>query len=302
MSTSKQQAWKPRVSASSRLEGVTPRTRVEDVLAQLTAGLTDSVKAEYRNAWRRVWPRETTVAEYARVTADQLEVAAGKVLEQYKPSTVQHTFMVLRRAWGALRRAQLVEGNPFAGMERIRGAKVPLWNVAEPGEVEKLEKAYPPGSLERAVLLMLGLHGLRAAELAKLTWGSVTEERGDKVIAWRAKMGRVRRMALQPAALAAVLAWRARCGARDEPLSPLVPRRGGKRPLTRFGVTYLVRRACERTLGHRVTAHGLRATYISDVIGRKGIEAARQLAGHESIVTTQRYSRWSIIKDDERKF
>ena len=174
----------------------------------------------------------------------------------------------------------------------MRG-NVPEWNVLHPGELAQLEKVLKAHPLDRLIVLALTMQGWRVSELCTLKWSDLTvDASGDTIASFIGKGGKPARQMVQPEVLKAAKTWAGPAGKGAFVL-------GG---FSRFDVHYIVTKWTKKVLGRRVTPHGLRATYISGVIARKGIEAARQLARHSDIKTTQRYSRWAVVKDDVLKF
>ena len=262
-----------------------PTPALEKVLARL-----DSPRS--KEAYQQSWARWCSVQSGppASWTRESITLAVAALAKKYKAASTRHTFDVAHHVWAA--ELGTKKGSPFEDVEvpSTRG-NVPEWNVLHPGELKKLEKTvrFP---LDRLVILALALQGWRVSELCSLKWSDLTVDKdGDTIASFIGKGGKHARQMVQPEVLKAAKAW----AGGDE--SSLVL--GG---YSRFDVHYIVTKWTKKLLGRRVTPHGLRATYISDVIARKGIEAARQLARHADIKTTQRYSRWVVVKDDVVKF
>jgi integrase len=244
---------------------------------------------------------------------------AGK----YSRKTLAMAFVLGKGLRRFLRLRELVLADCFDAVRVRVGNNVPEHNVLKPGELEKVievldraargdEAAQVKAGVNRhsarhllAVVLMLGRHGLRIHELAKLKLADVqVDTNGAHVATFRGKGGKLARMALSPEAVAACEKWRSR----------LAQRSGGfARPGSSTGSSFYcpgpsgvmmsrtttaasLARVTEDLLGHRVTPHGFRATFISTVISKHGIEKARKLARHSSLTTTQRYSRWEVLE------
>jgi len=253
-----------------------------------------ATKDAYRQALARFF------AAGGLVTVDQVKVVAPEDLPRLlralggSPATVKHTVSVARSFYAHLRAEDTSVVDPTTGFKTPPiGDNVPSWNVLHPGDpAEVLALIEDPH--DRAVFLALLLQGWRCSELCALTWGQVRKEQDNRwVVEWRGKRGKQRVQGLQPMVLEAVRAL----GGTVKPNAPLLITRSGK-PWTRNTVYAVITRYA-KLAGKHLSPHGLRATYISSVISRKGIEAARQLAGHSSLATTQRYSRWQITRDDD---
>lgn len=260
---------------------------LEKVLARL-------VSPRSKEAYQQSWVRWCAVAsaEPREWTRALVTSAVQKLSTKYKPASLRHTVDVARSVWSAEMGTK--RGSPFEEVElpSFRG-NIPEWNVLHPGELAKLEKELRGHKLDRLVILALAMQGWRVNELCALKWSDLTVDKdGDTIASFIGKGGKPARQMVQPEVLKAAKAWAGPAGKGVFVL-------GG---FNRFDVHYIVTKWSKKVLGRRVTPHGLRATFISDVISRKGIEAARQLARHADIKTTQRYSRWVVMKDDVVKF
>ncbi len=135
--------------------------------------------------------------------------------------------------------------------------------------------------------------GLRVGELLALKWQDLDLVAGHLIVRrtlWRdqegtPKSGRNRKVPLSDEALATLKAHRHLKGAYvfcDE--------RGGR--LSHSIVKDVVPTACRRAgLGKRITTHGLRHTFASQLVMRgASLKAVQELLGHESIEMTLRYS------------
>lgn len=234
----------------------------------------------------------TTLAEAKALAEADMPKLIRALERKYKPATVALTVSAARQFYRALRVDDPELVNPLADVQITVPNNVPDWNVLHEGaSAELLSKV--TDLKDRAVLLCLVMQGWRVSEFCKMTWRHVRESPdGEHVVQWKGKRGKLRNQRLQKTVYEALQAL----GPPASSDAPLVAAEG-KRPYTRFEVYNIVKR-CAKKAGFKVTPHGLRATYISSVIARKGIEAARQLGGHESIETTRRYSRWKIDDDD----
>ncbi len=214
--------------------------------------------------------------------------------KDYAPSTVSQTLVVARQFYKALAIDEPELKNPLADVSVPVPANSPEWNVLHEGDTKKLLKEIEDPR-ERAVILTLVLQGWRVSEFCRMTWGNVRAKGDRYVVEWRAKGKKLRVQGLQPAVLGAAQEL---AGEKPTPKAPFIARDEFGRPYDRHRVYKIVRKYAAAA-GFRLTPHGLRATYVSSVIDRKGIEAARQLAGHQSIATTQKYSRWKVERDDD---
>jgi site-specific recombinase XerD len=252
---------------------------------------TDATKTSYRNALRRF----LDIAGLTTLEAAEKLKSAQDVLSTLErdsePATVAHTISVARQFYKHLKLSGRDVADPTFGLAVKHADNVPDWNVLHEGDSAKLLQLVK-APRDRAVLLALILQGWRVSELANMQWRQLRETKTGWEVEWKAKGRKLRVQGLQASVLEAIRAL----GGREKPSDPLIPK-SGQAPLTRKDIYRIVTKY-SKAFGRRVSPHGLRATYISSVISRKGIDAAKQLAGHKDISTTQRYSRWVVNRDD----
>jgi integrase len=146
----------------------------------------------------------------------------------------------------------------------------------------------------RVIVLLSVKAGLRAAEIANLTWQMIVEPTGNvsshiELRDHAAKMGSGRTVPMNALLHEALVAWRARNPGDDAVISS---ERGGK--MTPLSIVIWVARAY-RALGlDGCSSHSGRRTFITRaarVVHKAGgsLRDVQLLAGHRSIQTTQRY-------------
>lgn len=251
------------------------------------------------NSWNRFCTAAgvETLGDLQALTTEDVEEVQEQLRESNAMSTARHTLTIAKQMWRYLKRVGMVEENPFEQAERFRGKNnVPHQNVLFPGELEKMEAALQLGTLERALVTVLARQGWREHVLMSLTMKQLHYDGLRWTAVFLTKGNKQRTQVVDRRAMEAVKAWRERLG-RLVPLSPdtsaFVPSVRGF--LSASTIYKKVTQTTRRVLGRVVTPHGLRATFISAAIAKHGLEAARQLAGHENIATTQRYSRWVVV-------
>lgn len=284
----------------------TPLEDVPALLSKELQHLSPNAQKNLKSGWLKLvqaLAAANTIKGLESVTFEDIEKRRAQLCTEYKVNTVRLAMTVAKQVWVELLRKKVLVNDPWKSVSRFRSARhtddstVPMWNVLKPGELEKLGKVLQRGSLERALVLTLTLQGWRRHVVCALKTSQLTTVNGKTYVDYVSKGNKQRRKFMQPAALEAAAAWRKQLGVRSEYFIP--NERGGK--LNPDYVTQLVVKLCEKHLGHRVTPHGLRATAISEMISRKDIEHARQLADHERIETTRRYSRWALTDDEVRE-
>lgn len=252
----------------------------------------DATHRSYRTALTRFFEAADVSTLKEALQLKECAKVLRTLERRYAPATVAQAMSAARQFYKWLSIDDPAIADPTKGLNVRVPDNTPDWNVLHPGAPAKmLAEIEEPHA--RAVFTALVLQGWRVSELCGMTWKQVRREGEHWVVAWRAKRNKQRTQRLQPTVLAAIEALQGKRSAD----APVIPQPDG-RPYTRGQIYQLVRRHSAK-VGTPVTPHGLRATYISSVIRRKGIETARQLAGHKSISTTQRYSRWDVDSDDE---
>ena len=146
----------------------------------------------------------------------------------------------------------------------------------------------------RVIVLLSAKAGLRAGEIAKLTWDMVAQ--GDGRIGtvielrdWAAKKGSGRLIPIHADLAAALMAWR-QIGPTSEFV--IASQRGG--PMTPLSIVVWFNRAFKNIGLHGCSSHSGRRTFITRaarLVHKTGgsLRDVQLLAGHRSIQTTQRY-------------
>lgn len=254
----------------------------------------------YRDSLRRFFnaAKVSTIAQATTLEREDFVRLIRELEKTFKPATINHTVAAVRQFYKSLRDEDRSIENPTEDYKVKQPDNVPDWNVLHSGDPAPLLDKIT-NLRDRAVFLTLVLQGWRVSPLCSMRWSKIRKERDGVLVAeFKDKRNKLRTQALQGAVVDAARAWAKSIKAPMEGNAPfIVAEAGSLGPLTRHKV-YAIVTKYSSLFGRRVTPHGLRATYISSVISRKGIEAARQLAGHTSISTTQRYSRWQINRDD----
>ena len=146
----------------------------------------------------------------------------------------------------------------------------------------------------RVIVLLSVKAGLRAGEIAKLTWEMIETPTGEigNSIELRdeaAKMGHGRRIPLHTDLRAALIAWREKARASG----PVVRSERGRK-MTPLSIVVWFNRAYRATGLDGCSSHSGRRTFITRaarLVHKAGgsLRDVQVLAGHRSIQTTQRY-------------
>lgn len=277
----------------------TLETEVEAFLAQYGNPRTFT---SFRDALARFFKASGISTLPAFVGMDQwrLQEVIDGMGAEYKPGTIKVTCAVTKRFFRFLRKRRLTTGTtPFVDLDMPKTKNVPIENVLHPWEITAALQRAKKHPRDYAIILTLITHGWRVSELCTLDWGQPSDRinniasdgRGGHIANIVAKGTKVIHTKLDPAVYAAAKAWAGKkTGASDAFI-----RWDDYRRLTRQDVWKLVKEHCN------ITPHGLRATFASKTIAEHGIEYARQVLHHESLTTTQRYSRWALEFTEHKK-
>ena len=216
------------------------------------------------------------------------------------PRTLARALAALRNFFAHLAKDGEVETSAFS---LIKGPKLPerLPRALRPQEaltLSALEGLHPPKTpqwvvlRDRAVLLLLYGAGLRISEALALTPEAFEGLNTQPVLKVLGKGNKERLVPILPQILMAVEAYveaYAAPLAKDQPLFRAV--RGG--PLTPRTVQALVQNLRGQLgLGDEVTPHALRHSFASHLLqGGGDLRAIQELLGHESLSTTQIYTK-----------
>jgi integrase/recombinase XerD len=146
----------------------------------------------------------------------------------------------------------------------------------------------------RVIVLLSLKAGLRAAEIAKLTWDMIETAEGEiggtiELLDGAAKKRHGRRIPIQADLRRALIVWRK----RSRRPGPVVrSERGG--PMTALSIVVWFNRAFRATGLYGCSSHSGRRTFITRaarLVHKAGgsLRDVQLLAGHRSIQTTQRY-------------
>ncbi len=158
--------------------------------------------------------------------------------------------------------------------------------------LDSCDRRRSEGRRDYAVLMTLLRLGLRAGEVAALTLADMDWRAGEMVV--HGKGYRVDRLPLPVdvgEAITAYLRRRPRTTRREVFLRTVAP----IGPLSRGGVSLIVRRACRRAGVTPVGAHRLRHTLACDMV-RAGVPLPEisQVLRHRSLVSTAIYARADV--------
>jgi integrase/recombinase XerC len=228
--------------------------------------------------------------------------------------TIARRASALRRYFGWLRRRDLVDADPAAGLHAPKGEArlprvlrpdelrsllgVPAEAVEGPGEATAVTRpaAVPATGSPRelrddAVVEVLYGSGLRVAELAALDVDDVDLTRARLVV--RGKGGRWRTVPITQPAVHALRCWlgdgRSHLVTELSPAAAVFLNQRGKRLTPRDA-----RRIVDRRSAAPTHPHALRHTFATHLLdGGADLRVVQELLGHADLATTQRYTHVS---------
>jgi integrase/recombinase XerD len=230
--------------------------------------------------------------------ADFLASLAGADGGTAAPATVHRKSACLRSFYRHLRREQLIERDPTAGLAPPRrGRRLP--SVLSRAEVTRLLEqprgTEPIALRDRALLELMYACGLRASEATGLEVTDVDLE--ELTLRARGKGSKERQVPIGRAAADALRRYleRARPQLVGTALEPhlFVNFRGGE--LSRQGLYKIVRRHAKAAgLASEIGPHTMRHTFATHLLaGGCDLRSVQEMLGHADVATTQLYTHLS---------
>lgn len=234
----------------------------------------DTLSTYRREARRfRDWLIETGIPVRALSEEDVLQYRADLIASGYRPTTVGLRLSVVRRLLQALVSAGVLDANPA---EHVRTPRDPATieeraNWLSESELavlfSKVDPSTTTGCRDRALLGLMGLHGMRTVEVQRLNVGDSQQRGGVAALYVRGKSRKDRWVYIREDVAAAIEAWRATlAGDPDAPLFVALSNRARGARLTRRGIRkivdgYLTAARLKQRGSRTATTHGLRASY-----------------------------------------
>jgi site-specific recombinase XerD len=248
-----------------------------------------------------VYRRE--IAKLVAFLGKPLEEVTGRDLMAYRrtfqglrPATICRKLSTVRSLFRFLAEGGYREGNPAQVLKLPKAAQLSPYRILTPPELRRLLDQTDPtttvGVRDRAILMMLSVNGLRESELTQIDKEDLSRRDGYDVAVIRGKGSKVRVTKIAGAVAEALDRWLA---IHVSPIGPLfVATKGGRvtgRRLSTRSVRYRVRHyAREAGITRKVSPHALRHAAITHSLANgASILKVKEMAGHASLNTTQRY-------------
>jgi site-specific recombinase XerD len=203
---------------------------------------------------------------------------------------------VLKEAW----KMGLMEGETYrrvSDLEAIKGFRLPKGRSLPPGEMRALfdhcDLATARGARNTAVLSLLYGAGLRRHEISNITLEDFHRAAGEVRVVRKGRKEQL--VPLPDGADRALGHWVERY--RGQQPGPLILQVKKNDELVWKGISpdavyLIVKEVAEAANIESFTPHDMRRTFIGDLLDAGAdISTVQQLAGHSSVVTTQKYDR-----------
>ncbi len=221
----------------------------------------------------------------------------GEETKRYERTTVARRLSVIKGFLKYLYREGLIETN-LAKLIALPKAHLKLPHVMQQEEVEKLIEGVPAETLlqkrAKAVMELLYSTGMRISELVDITYGDIDLRRG--VVRVRGKGDKERLIPMGRHCQSAISAYIESLPAAlsKKGTAPLFLNRDGQRVSVRTLQRNLRFYALEILGGDgvKVSPHTFRHSCATHLLARgAGLREIQELLGHESLVTTQKYTQ-----------
>ena len=181
-----------------------------------------------------------------------------------------------------------------AGYKKPKGTRGFAPRVLTQGELKRLlrtpDRRSWKGKRDLAALVLMGVAGLRAGEVTRLRICDIKLQSDRVEIRVRGKGDRIRVVALAGKNASPLRSWSAARGSDNGGAPWLLARAGEDRGMTVASIDYVVRKVATAAQLENVHAHCLRHTAASLMLANgANLVQVRDLLGHSSIVTTNRY-------------
>ena len=213
-----------------------------------------------------------------------------------KPATVCRKLSTIRSLFRFMVEGGYSDHNPALALKLPKNPNTSPYRILSAAELttmlSKTDQSTPIGARDRAMLLLLAVNALRESEFTGLDIEDLSPRSSCVLTVIRGKGSKVRVAKISGAVLDALEVWRRYHTAKSGPL--FVSVRSARPSSTRMSqrsVRYRVKHyALAAGITRRVSPHALRHAAISHSLANgANILKVKELAGHASLTTTQRY-------------
>lgn len=238
--------------------------------------------------------------DWAALRYQHTAAVRAKLMESYKPATVNHMLSALKGVLKECWRLGLMDAEAYhraVDLPSVKGTTLPAGRALAMGELRALFEACHndmsiAGRRDAAILAVLCGGGLRRAEVVALDIADYNLETCALTVRGKGKKERI--VYATNGARDALTAWLDERGKDEGPLFVRIPK-GDRLTLERLtdqAVLFILNHRREQAGVKAFSPHDLRRTFIS-TLWDAGADGAtiQKLAGHSSITTTARYDR-----------
>lgn len=233
----------------------------------------------------------------AHATEDDLKAYRGHLIANYKRSTVGTKLAVIRQFYSAAVWRGLRADNPASGLKAPKDKSSREDTIKFlPLEGFKRLLALPDNARDKAILALMGWHGLRVEEVVNLSLDNVALEGELPTLTVTGKGSKTRKVHLIERSAAALNSWlKVRSASLDESAVFIsIGNRDRGHRLTTRAVRYTVDSLLDQAglKADGISCHSLRHSFATwSLAGGAKLSAISGALGHSSIETTMTYSR-----------
>jgi integrase/recombinase XerD len=206
-----------------------------------------------------------------------------------KPATINRALATLSTFFDWAVEKGLIENNPASNVKYVKEVKTAPKSLSRREQLALMRAVNQSGKVRDIAIITLLLHtGLRVSEMCRLTMDSIVIKKRSGSVTVIGKGNKQRVVPLNVTVRNALVEWLNVRGHKPGPLF-LSQKGGGLSPRS---VERLVKKYAYHARLDEVTPHILRHTFCKSLIdARVSIDRVADLAGHESLDTTARYTR-----------
>lgn len=231
----------------------------------------------------------------ARATEDDLRAYRSYLVANYTRGTVATKLAAIRRFYDAAMWRGLRVDNPAKGLKAPKDKSAREDTIKFlPLEGFKRLLSLPDNARDKAILALMGYHGLRTEEIVNLDLSNLTLEGELPTISVTGKGDKIRRIHLISRSLTALQNWLDIRQSDDTAVFVSIGNRGKGERLTTRGIRYMVDAYLDQAglKSNGISCHSLRHSFATwSLSGGAKLQAISGAMGHSSIETTQVYAK-----------
>lgn len=206
-----------------------------------------------------------------------------------KPATINRALATLSTFFDWVVEKGLIDNNPASNVKYVKEVKTAPKSLSRREQMALMRAVNQSGKIRDIAIITFLLHtGLRVSEMCRLTVADITIKERSGSVTVIGKGNKQRVVPLNVTVRNALVEWLNVRGYEPGPL--FISQKGGR--LSTRSVERLVKKYAYHAHLEDVTPHILRHTFCKSLIDAGvSIDRVADLAGHESLDTTARYTR-----------